>query len=519
MKLGSIKSSIASVAIVIIFSKAIGFLREIIIADKFGTSADYDMYLIAIMLPALFYGVVNYASFYLLVPYFSEVKIKAESNSTDQTSPQFYWSIVNQNFLIALLLVVTIIALAPYLMKLWASSYSLEQFGQIVFYSRVTAVIIVLGATEATMRAYLNSRHITTFPTAGFIMFNLTSIASIMLMHDQFGVGAIAFGLVGGLFLQNLFLLIRLFFLSNGIKYSFSFSSELGSKILFTAMVLFLIELLNKAFFLIDRYFAVQFSDGVISSLNYSHVLIQLPEAVVGFAIGSVLFPHFSESSINDIGRFASLYKKSIIASLFLSIPLAIFFYSSALDIVTLVFMRGSFDIESAKMTSQLLIPFAPSIVALFVITTSVRACHAGGWGKQVLRFTLLLFFIKFIATYLLVNQIGFVGLSAATAFSQVTMSVILLLFISNKIGGEERQADFAKILGKISVASALTFIAVNYFSAMVMTSFETASWVALLIKSAITFVTVVSVFFFFCYLLGLAKEIKSLLHWKRKTS
>jgi len=97
MKLGSIKSSIASVAIVIIFSKAIGFLREIIIADKFGTSADYDMYLIAIMLPALFYGVVNYASFYLLVPYFSEVKIKAESNSTDQTSPQFYWSIVNQN--------------------------------------------------------------------------------------------------------------------------------------------------------------------------------------------------------------------------------------------------------------------------------------------------------------------------------------------------------------------------------------------------------------------------------------
>ena len=119
--------------------------------------------------------------------------------------------------------------------------------------------------------------------------------------------------------------MFRLFALGKEVKYSFTLKSETGNKIIYTAVVLFAIEIFNRIYFLIDRYFALQFEDGVISSLNYSHVLIQLPEAVVGFAIGSVLFPHFSRTSISDLKRFASLFQKSIIGSLMLSIPLAIF--------------------------------------------------------------------------------------------------------------------------------------------------------------------------------------------------
>ena len=61
--------AVFGVAGVVFLSKILGLFREMVIADRFGTSADYDLYLIAIILPALAYGVVNFASFYLFVPY------------------------------------------------------------------------------------------------------------------------------------------------------------------------------------------------------------------------------------------------------------------------------------------------------------------------------------------------------------------------------------------------------------------------------------------------------------------
>ena len=45
-----LRTAILSVAWVVFVSKILGFLRGMVIADKFGTSAQYDLYLIAVML-------------------------------------------------------------------------------------------------------------------------------------------------------------------------------------------------------------------------------------------------------------------------------------------------------------------------------------------------------------------------------------------------------------------------------------------------------------------------------------
>ncbi len=502
--MGKVRSAIFGVASVIFVSKALGFLREIVIANKFGTTADYDLYLIAIMLPALFYGIINYAGFYFLVPYFSKKELEREGESSE--SP---WAVVNLNLLFSLIVVALTILMAPIAMKLWASGLNIGQFETIVFYSRVTSAIIFLGATEATMRAILNSRDIAVFPAFGFAIFNIVSIVSILSFYDSFGVGAIAIGLVGGLFVQNLFLFIRTLQIKSLPEFSIEMLNEKSKLIISAASLLLIIELFNKAYFLIDRYFAVSLGEGVISALNYSHVLIQLPEAVIGFAIGAVVFPLFSKSSVEDKTRFAQLYKKTVTIAIFVSAPLAIFFYLGAPEIIQLAFMRGSFDFDSVEKTVALLRPFAPSIVALFILATSIRACYSNNWTKQVLVMTLLLFAVKLISTYFFVNRFGFPGLSAGSSFSQVLMAMILMIFIVQKLP-KDSVTGILSIIVRNLMAIWSTFFAVKLLYGLVpvcncaSVAFENFRLMAILAMM------ILLVYIAFSYLFGLKEQLNT---------
>lgn len=422
---------VASVAVVVFVSKVLGLLREMVIARQFGTSPDYDLYLLAVMLPALLAGVLGFASYYLAVPYLTRLFLKSPD---DHAIRQGFWSLLNGTLVAGVALTVISVLVAPYVMRFWTAGFDDIQFARILFYSRVTAVIILLTTTEAALRAALNARSIVAFPSAGFILFNLVSIGTMLLFSRQFGAGAIAYGLIGGLLAQNIMLALRLW--AGGLFPRFSANIvTTDTRLLFvTAGLLVITELVNRSYFLIDRYFAPTFGSGIISALNYGQVLVQLPDAIVGFSIASVLFPLFAEHSAEqDAARFSYLYQRAIIGGLLVAVPLAVFFYANAADLVQLLFRRGAFDSASTTMTAAVLRPYTPTIAALFIISTSIRACYAQGWTRHVLALAFFALLIKFAATPLLSEPLGYPGISAATTVSQVTLALALIWLVIAK--------------------------------------------------------------------------------------
>ncbi len=451
---GRLRTAIFSVAGIVLVSKALGFVREMVIADKFGTSAEYDLYLIAIMLPALAYGVLNFASFYLFVPYFS--RRLGDSNSFAD-SWRTIWPPVHMSVLIAVAVTAAIIIAAPYLMRIWAADYLAAEFSRIVFYSRVTAVIVVLGTMEAIIRAFLNVKEVYTYPAAGYIIFNAFSILSVIFLHERFSVGAVAIGLLGGLLAQNIYLLCRLVSFKSAAASGWSPFGENSRAFVSAAGILVLIELINRSYFLIDRYFAPQFGEGIVSALNYGQVLVQLPDSVIGFAIGAVVFPLFSTSLRKaDHARFAAVYEKAVSGALLIAVPLSVFLLTNAEDVVSLVFQRGVFDANSVSITAAVLRPYAPTVIALFIISASIRACYAGGWQAQVLGFAVVLFVTKLAATWLLPQWFGYPGISAATSLAHAGYALLLLGFIVRKTRtGSTR--PFAWRLARILLAGGLS--------------------------------------------------------------
>ena len=455
---GRLRTAIFSVAGIVLVSKALGFVREMVIADKFGTAAEYDLYLIAIMLPALAYGVLNYASFYFFVPYFSRT-LGGSNDPTDGRGA--IWPPMRMSVLVAVAVTAAIIVAAPYLMRIWAADYLAAEFSRIVFYSRVTAVIVVLGTVEAVVRAFLNVKNIYTYPAAGYIIFNALSILSVIFLHERFSVGAVAIGLVGGLLVQNAYLLCRLVSFKPTAASGRSAFGEGAGALMSAAGMLVLIELINRSYFLIDRYFAPQFGEGIVSALNYGQVLVQLPDAVIGFAIGAVVFPLFSSSlSKADYACFAAVYEKTISGALLLSVPLAVFLLTNAEDVVYFVFQRGAFTENSVSITAAVLRPYAPTVIALFIVSASIRACYAGGWQAQVFGFAVVLFVTKLAATWLLPRWLGYPGISAATSLAHAGYALLLLGFIVRKTRtGSTR--PFVWRLGRILLAGGLSLLVI----------------------------------------------------------
>lgn len=502
-------AAILGVAVVIFISKILGLGREVVVAERFGTSAEYDLYLIAVMLPALAYGVINFASFYLLVPYLTRTM---ETNRDSNAEWQPIWGLFNVSLLSALGVTLALILVAPYLMRIWAGEYLADDFARIVFYSRVTAAMVLLGTSEAFLRAILNVKRIYTWPAGGYIVENLFFIISVLLLAKVFSVGAIVIGLLGGMVAQNVYLLLRLTPMGALGRYTFSVGAEHLPVVLPTLTVLIVIELLNRSYFLFDRYVATEFGEGIISALNYSQVLVQLPDAIVGFAIASVVFPMFSGAETDQSrADMSETYRNAIVGGMLLTIPLATFFLLSASDLVQVIFLRGAFDATSLNMTASLLRPYTPTIIALFVISTSLRVAYGRGWAKAVLAFTVVALLIKASATFILPRAYGYEWITFATSMAFVTFASSLFVLCLLRLVRDQARNLLFDIL-KLFIAGAVAWVAGFWLAGVMTQAIEGTSFMSAIARLLVSGVIILGAFVAAAFALGFGRYYRVLL-------
>ena len=452
---GRVRTAIFSVAAAMVLSKALGFLREIVIARQFGTSPEYDLYLVAVMVPALVYGMISYACFYLFVPHLTH---RMTPDGSGEIDLKRVWPTVNLTLAAALVVAALIWLLAPLYMQLWSRDFPAESFATIVFYCRLTAIMVVLGTSEAFMRAFLNVKRVYAYPAASFAVFNLVLILAVVLFSKSLSIGALALGLLGGLFLQNVYLFLRVLGFHPLAWFTLRLGGPEARAFLATAGLLVLVDLLNRSYVMIDRYFAPGFGDGVVSALYYAYVIVQMPDAVIGLAVGTVAFPLLSAAFDTEQHRsFAAVYRKTVEYCLLISAPLAVFLFANAETVVRLVFERGVFDASSTEMTAALLKAYIPSIVALFLISTSIRAGYSAGLAPWVLLLAAGALILKAAGMMVLPGMMGYPGLAAATAVSHVVYGVALVILVMTRTGIPDR-GPFVWVMARMLLAAAVVW-------------------------------------------------------------
>lgn len=455
----TIKQATIGIALLVLASKAIGFIREMIIAYRFGTGIDYDVYLIAVSVPIALFTLTGYAFSNLFIPRYSY----AVSGAEPRQGLRVFWTDVNLSMVAAVIVAIGIIAVAPRMIRLIAPGLDPTRLPEAVFIARVSSVVVVLGVIEAFFRSVLNAEKKFLVPAAGPIIANLVVITSILLFAGRISTRAILYGIVAGYTVQVLFVFIP--FTGTGILASIH-ARILRRKtgiFLATAIVILTIEGASQVYAVIDRYFASSMTEGIVSALGYAYMLGSLPAAVFAYALSTALFPYMTDASAQaDADRSAHLITRGICVALLLACPATMIIWVFADKLVLLLLKRGAFDMQSVAYTSDLLRYFGLGLAGQFLIWVLSRAYYAGRRYTLLIVHVLVVVAAKIIFSILGINAFGYIGLAVASSISYSVGALILLGFAGRLLVRVDGNIILVYVV-KVLIASAAGFAAASF--------------------------------------------------------
>jgi len=370
----TIKRATIGIALLVLLSKGVGFLREVIIAYRFGTGIDYDVYLIAISVPIALYSLFGYAFTNLFIPNYGY----AVSGTDKKSALRALWSDFNLSLIAAAAMTIGIILMAPAIIRMIAPGLSEQHIPEAVMIIRVSSSVVILAVIEAFFRSVLNAEKQFLIPAAGPLLANAVLIGFIVSLSGSISTRAILYGLVLGYLAQVI--LVSIPFLRMKIVGFFHarFIQKHSGRFISLAVIILIIEGASQVYSITDRYFASSMDPGIISALGYANLLMMLPVAIFAYALSTAIFPYFSDAfAKGDKQRCSYLLTRGITVSLLLALPSTIIIWVFSKEIVLLLFHRGAFDLQSVAYTSDLLRYLAISLAGQFILWVISRAYYA----------------------------------------------------------------------------------------------------------------------------------------------
>ena len=146
----------AMISILTLMSKGLGFIREILIANRFGSGMETDTYFIAMTASVIIIGALGNALNTSLIPIFSEV----EERHGKKGKLIFLNNTFNIVFLITIVIVVLGYIFAPGVVRVLAKDFTGEQFDLAVKLNRMGLPIAIFLGLNNLFSGLLHSSEI-----------------------------------------------------------------------------------------------------------------------------------------------------------------------------------------------------------------------------------------------------------------------------------------------------------------------------------------------------------------------
>lgn len=413
---------IGTVAVINIVARLLGFLREVAIGYKYGTTTMADAIAVAYTIPNFIYLVVGGA----LTTAF--ISVYHSSNSDKKLFVRKAFASV---LTAAVILTVAILLFTDPILHLFFNELNPENISVVrnLFLWMMPSTIFLVLSTW--MSGLLNINGLFTLSSVAVLMYNLLFVLigftfTSILGPLSYGIGAFVAALCMGLFLYV------------GLR-----KSELYSfKPLFTksadvfrmwriALPILLGGASLQFYFIIHRIVAAGLEPGVISSVNYASKLTGFPQAIMMTAVTTVIYPLLSKKEgEGDDTTIRSLYRKGMMYLFLLLIPATVIAYIFAEPLVRLVFGYGNFTQESIALTVPIFKVFTLSMFFLAANTYITRFYYAKGNSIIPVIFSIInVFGVNLIVIYSLLNSSGASAIAYGTVLSAACNFMMLALY------------------------------------------------------------------------------------------
>lgn len=447
-------------------STTLGFFREVVNANQYGTRWEMDTFLAAAVIPTILFGVFNGALLSALVPTFSEYISHQQEDEA--------WRLGNTivNLLAVILTLCAIVGwfAAPYYVPLIAHGFPAPQMGVAIHMTQVLMPSIVAVSLSGVLSAMLNAYHRFRSASMVGIVLNVITIVCVLTLDKKLGIFALVYGTTLGLIAQMLVQLPS--FLSIGKYRPVIDMKHPGLKRMWLLLGPIIVgSAAGQLALFFDRFFASTLAPGYMSGMNYATKLVGFPQQIFAAAIATVIFPllaaHFARDNRRALAR-------SIVTGLrlvnFITIPAVCALIVLAYPIVQTLFERGTFGAAATALTASLLPYGAIGLVALaanVVLTRCCFACKETAWPVAISVITVL---ANIVLSLMWLQPLGGRGLLLANSVSQTLQTVMLVALIARLVPGIEWGAIGTSVV-KIALSSCAMFAALGWIRALGVTT------------------------------------------------
>jgi hypothetical protein len=167
------------------------------------------------------------------------------------------------------------------------------------------------------------------------------------------------------------------------------------------------------------------FIPNAVSYIYYADRLNQLPQGVIGTAIGTVLLPLISKQ-VNDYESIAKMQSKALSVGLILIIPT-----TAAFIIIPDIILLTLFDHYAVRQTAPTLIALYISLPAFIINKELLLTFFAKGNLKMPTIFSLMCLGINVVLNLLLMHKYQHTGIAIATSISTWINSTLLINYLT----------------------------------------------------------------------------------------
>ena len=456
----NILSSVSSFGFLTLASRILGYLRDILIAIFLGTSFLADAFFVAFRLPNTFRRLFAEGSFNsAFVPQYVKLDLKNQSF-------EFANSVFNLLIFILLILVCIAEVFMGAVIYLISPGFigDVEKYELVVSLSRIAFPFLLFVSLSSFYSAILNTKGKFALAAAAPIVLNVLLITTILFANffDQQLVFYMAWAVTVAGILQFVMLFIygKKYF-TPIIKFKFTISSDV--KIFFKKLLPSVFSSGVMQINILVGTIIASFQTSAVSYLYYADRIYQLPLAITGIAIGTVILPALSKEIFQQKdGRSFFLQNRSIELSLFLSAPAMIGIVMATEPIISTLFGYGSFDQESVSQTSKALFVFGFGLPAFSLLKIYSSFYFARSDTQFPFYVSVITVILNVLISLAFFSYLGFISIALGTTVSCWCGVFIYQIFLL-KNNLHEFDATFKKRIGKIFVCS-FVMSAILYF-------------------------------------------------------
>ncbi len=422
-----------------VLSNLTGLVRQVLIANRFGTGLEIDAFYAAQTLPDLLFALAaGGALASAFVPTFTDALTRSD--------PLGAWRLASSTMTLVSLVLAGASALAalaaPWLLALLAPGFVRNpgQMDLAVDLLRILALSPTVFAISGLIMGILNAHGRFLAAALAPTFYWVGTILGLIFLSPTMGIFGLAWGSVLGAFLHLGVQLPALF----AIRPTLGLRADIGDPLVRQVVGLMGPRLIGAGAvqlnLVVTTNLASALVQGSVTALKQAWQIFTMPQVVLAQALGIAVLPTFSaQAARGDLDGMRRSLNEALRLLLVLALPATAGMLMLGQLIVKLLFESGRFDADSTALVSAALTAYTIGLISHSVLELIVRGFYAlkDTWTPVwVGALAMLLNVVLSVAFVLIFSGLGHVGLALANTVATTIEVSTLAWLLRGRMNG-----------------------------------------------------------------------------------